>query len=170
MAAEQNPSLHIDNDWKKQAQEEKRRLAEQAEKAKASPPAGAGGSPSAGLSAGGAGTATAVPSDPRGSAAGAAPGGRASARGAQQRELPPPSFNTLIQTLVTQSLFYLGDLSPRGGEPMLNLDMAKHNIDLLGVLEEKTKGNLSPEEKRMLDAALYETRMRYISVASQFIS
>ena len=173
MAAEQNPSLHIDTDWKKQAQEEKRRLAEQAEKAKASPPPGAAaGSPTSMPDAGPGGIpGAAAPVDPRGPSAGAATAGRPSSRtGQSQRELPPPSFATLVQTLVTQSLFYLGDLSPRGGEPMLNLDMAKHNIDLLSVLEEKTANNLTPEEKRMLDAALYETRMRYIGVASQFIS
>jgi hypothetical protein len=173
MAAEQNPSLHIDTDWKKQAQEEKRRLAEEAERAKAPPPGPPGAGAAAMPGAGAAAAPTGAPVDPRGSAAGAATTGRApaSARGAgQQRELPPPSFATLVQTLVTQSLFYLGDLSPRGGEPMVNLDLAKHNIDLLGVLEEKTANNLAPEEKRLLDAALYETRMRYISVASQFIS
>jgi hypothetical protein len=160
--------LHIDTDWKKQAQEEKRRLAEQAEKAKgaAPPPTGAGAPAGTGAAA-----ATAAPSDPRGATPSAATGARPSTRGgAQQRELPPASFATLVQTLVTQALFYLGDLSPRGGEPMLNLDMAKHNIDLLGVLEEKTRNNLAPEEQRLLDAALYESRMRYISVASQFIS
>jgi hypothetical protein len=47
--------------------------------------------------------------------------------------------------------------------------MAKHHIDSLAVLEEKTKGNLSEEEKKMLDAALYETRMRFVSIAQQMI-
>ena len=84
--------------------------------------------------------------------------------------MPPPSLATLVQSLLTQVLFYLGDLAPRGQQPSINLDMAKHNVDLLNVLEEKTKGNLSEEEKRLLDAALYETRMRYVNVASQFIS
>ncbi len=71
---------------------------------------------------------------------------------------------------MTQALFYLGDLSARGNEPTVNLDMAKHQIDTLGVLEDKTKGNLNDEEKKALDTALYETRMRFVSVASQFIS
>jgi hypothetical protein len=47
--------------------------------------------------------------------------------------------------------------------------MAKHQIDTLGLLEEKTANNLTPEEKRVLDSALYETRMRYVNVASQYI-
>ena len=66
---------------------------------------------------------------------------------------------------MTQVLFYLGDLAPRGGEPTVSLDLAKHHIDTLGILEAKTKGNLSPEEQRLLDAALYETRMRYVTVS-----
>jgi hypothetical protein len=156
--AEEQPSLHIDTDWKKQAQEEKRRLAEQ-EKAKAeqpkptSPPPFAGGAPAPGPEA---------PARPRaGSPARGAPG---------QRELPPPSFAALVQSIVTQILFYLGDLTPRGSEPMINLDMAKHQIDILGVLEDKTKNNLTDEEKHLLDAALYETRMRYVNVASQYVT
>ena len=87
---------------------------------------------------------------------------------AGQRELPPASFATLVQSILTQVLYYLGDLATRGGEPMINLDMAKHNIDTLSVMEEKTRGNLSDEEKRLLDAALYEARMRYVALASRY--
>jgi len=76
----------------------------------------------------------------------------------------------MVQSIVTQALFYLGDLAVRGGEPVVNLDMAKHHIDTLAVLEEKTKNNLTPEEQRLLDGALYEARMRYVNVASQYIS
>jgi hypothetical protein len=156
--AEQNPSLHIDNDWKKQAQEEKRKLAE-AEKAKsaASAPATTAGGSDASATAG----AAREGASPRSATA---PG---AARG--QREMPPATFATLVQSIVTQALFYLGDLAPRGQEPTVNLDMAKHQIDLLGVLEEKSANNLGADEQKMLDAALYEARMRYINVASQFL-
>jgi hypothetical protein len=154
--AEEQPSLHIDTDWKKQAQEEKRKLAEQEKQRQqastAAPP-----------------TPSSPPSGPTPGAAPASARSASAARGAA-RELPPPSFATLVQSIVTQILFYLGDLSARGGEPSLNLDMAKHQIDTLGVLEEKTKGNLTPEEQQLLDAALYETRMRYVAVASQMVS
>jgi hypothetical protein len=143
--AEEKPSIHIDTDWKRQAQEEKKRLVEEEarkarESAAAAPPATAG------------------PSSPRSAAAPGRPRG----------ELPPASFPTLVQSILTQVLYYLGDLTTRGSEPNVNLDMAKHQIDILGVLEEKTRGNLTPEEKSLLDTALYETRMRYVSVASQF--
>jgi hypothetical protein len=141
---EEKPSLHIDTDWKRQAQEEKKRLAEEeARKAKetsaAAPAAAAPGAPA-----------------PRG----AAPRGRG--------ELPPANFPTLVQSILTQILFYLGDLTQRGSEPNVNLDMAKHQIDIMGILEEKTRGNLSEDEQKLLDTALYEARMRYVSVASQF--
>ena len=162
--SEEQPSLHIDTDWKKQAQEEKRRLAEQEkQRSPAAPPP-----PMPGQTASVAAT-EAAPTESRR----ASTGGRTSgaARGAPgEREAPPANFATLVQSIVTQILFYLGDLAPRGGEPMLNLDMAKHQIDMLGVLDEKTQGNLTDEERRMLDAALYETRMRYVAMASQMVS
>jgi hypothetical protein len=157
--SDEKPSLHIDTDWKKQAQEEKRKLAE-AEKAKAEQAAKAPATPPPFV-----GATTAAP--PAGTTApGTAPrGGRPG-----QRELPPPSFASLTQSIVTQILFYLGDLAPRGSEPQINLDMAKHQIDILGILEEKTKNNLTDEERHLLDAALYETRMRYVNVASQYVT
>ena len=153
---DETPSLHIDTDWKKQAQEEKRRLAEQERAKKES-----AGAPAASAPAGSSGgVASANP-----------PSSAASARGARtQREAPEASFSSLVQGLMTQALFYLGDLAPRGSEPQVNLDMAKHQIDTLGVVEEKTKGNLTDDEKRLLDAALYEVRMRYVNVASQYIT
>ena len=136
--------LHIDTDWKKQAQEEKRKLAEEEAKtaAQAPPPAVAAPAPGA-------------------------PAGRRPGRSG--REMPPASFGSLINTLMTQALFYLGDLAPQGSEPTVNLDMAKHQVDTLSLLEEKTKGNLTEEEQRLLDTALYETRTRYVNVASQYI-
>ena len=140
--AEEKPSLHIDTDWKKQAQEEKKRLTEQEQK-KAAPPAA-----------------------PKPSTAEPAGMPRAGA-GRGERGLPPATFTTLVQSIVTQVLFYLGELSARGAEPNVNLDMAKHNIDMLGVIEEKSKGNLTPEEQSLLDGALYEARMRYVSIAQQ---
>ena len=160
--AEEKSSLHVDTDWKKQAQEEKRKLAEEAEKRKvqATAPAGV---------VGGSASAAAATAPPPGGAQAA--GRQAGARGAGaagQRELPQASFATLVQSILTQVLFYLGDLSTRGQEPMINLDMAKHNIDTLSVIEEKTRGNLSDEEKRLLDAALYEGRMRYVALASRY--
>lgn len=147
--------LHIDSDWKKQAQEEKKRLAEQeaAAKAKAAAPVAPAGAVATSATA------------PAAAAGGRAAGGR---RGRASDEMPEAGVGTLVQSLVTQVLYYLGDVAARGMEPMVNFEMAKHNLDTLGVLEEKTKGNLTPEEQQMLDAALYETRMRYIGMASRY--
>ena len=173
MADDEKLSLHVDTDWKKQAQEEKRRLAEQQQRAAAAPPPprgappGMGIPPSPGAPAAGPGPVAAPPgaAAPRGPAGG--PAGSPGTRG--RREQPVASFATLVQSVMTQALFYLGELAPQGGEPMLNLDMAKHQIDTLGILEEKTVNNLTPDEQRLLDAALYETRTRFIAVSQQFI-
>ena len=51
----------------------------------------------------------------------------------------------------------------------MDLDLAKHHLDTLTMLEEKTKNNLSMEEQSILDAALYETRTRFVNVASQLL-
>jgi len=146
--AEEQPSLHIDTDWKKQAQEEKRRLAEQEQKRQEQERA----------------------TRPTPAAPVAVPVGAPAPRaGRGTRETPPPSIGSIIQSIWTQAMLYLGELAPSGMEPMLNLDMAKHQIDLLSILEDKTKGNLSPEEQHLLDGILYEARTRFISVASQFL-
>ena len=80
--------------------------------------------------------------------------------------LPPASFATLVSGLVTQILFALGAIEdPQTRRRYRNLAMAKHHIDTLAVLEEKTGGNLTEEEKKLLDNALYEVRMRYVQVA-----
>jgi len=164
--AEDKPSLHIDDDWKKQAQEEKRRLAEQQQKAAAAPPAPR--VPPPGLGVPPAAAPGMAPADPRGAPTAAAPaGGARAARG--QRQVPEASFASLVQSILTQALFYLGELSPYGGEPTLNLDMARLQVDTLGVLEQKTVNNLTDDEKRLIDAALYDVRTRFVAVASQFI-
>ena len=164
MAEDEKLSLHVDTDWKKQAQEEKRRLAEQQQRAAAAPPPPRPTPPGLGGLAGAAPmTPPGAPSSP------GAPAGRSAAASRGRRELPGASFATLVQSVMTQALFYLGELAPQGAEPTLNLDMAKHQIDTLTVLEEKTANNLNEDERRLLDAALYETRTRFIAVAQQFI-
>ena len=153
--------LQIDSDWKKQAQEEKRKLAEQAEqKAKGGASAPAGGSGGAG---GGSGSRTGGGPGATGMAGGA-PGG-----GTPQRERPAASFTSLVQSLATQALYYLGELAVGSAEPIVDLDLAKHHIDSIGVLETKTRGNLDPAEQQSLDAALYDCRMRFVSIAQQMI-
>ncbi len=138
------PTIQIDSDWKRQAQEEKRKLAEQEAKSKP------------------AASSAAVPASAGPSSAGA------SARPAQ-RELPEPSFATLVQSTMTQALYYLGELGEEGDQPTFSLDMARYHIDTLGVLESKTKGNLTPQEQQLLDQALYDLRGRFVGIARQMI-
>lgn len=131
---DESPKLHIDTDWKAQAQQEKKRLAEQAK-------ARGGEEQQASRAAPGSG---------------GAPGG-----------LPPANFETLVSTMATQALFAMGAIAdPRTGQPHQNLDLARHHIDMLSVLEEKTKGNLSEEESTLLASTTYELRTRYVQLAS----
>jgi hypothetical protein len=68
--------------------------------------------------------------------------------------------------LSTQALMYLGQIpDPQTGKGIIALDMAKVHIDLLGVLEEKTKGNLTPDEDRDLKAMLGELRMVFVEIS-----
>lgn len=82
------------------------------------------------------------------------------------RELPAATFVTLVNSLVTQVLIALaGYEDPKTKRRYVDLDLAKHFIDTLAVLEEKTGGNLTDEEKKLLDRGLYETRLQYVQVA-----
>ena len=79
-------------------------------------------------------------------------------------ELPPASFPMLVSTLATQALVALGQLAdPLAGQPMLNLPIARHFIDTLALLEQKTKGNLSADESAMLTEVLHQLRMAFVS-------
>lgn len=78
---------------------------------------------------------------------------------------PPASFEFLIASFIMQAQMQMGMFAPpdsEGEENKPNLAWAKHAIDLLGVLDEKTKGNLTLEEKRMLENSLTELRFRYV--------
>jgi hypothetical protein len=77
------------------------------------------------------------------------------------RPLPPADFATLVLSLGSSVLMYMGE-APEGNKAQRNLPMAKHAIDLLTVLEEKTKGNLSSEEEHILGSLLFDLRLRYV--------
>ena len=82
------------------------------------------------------------------------------------RELPPASFSTLVSSLVAQIFMALGGVEdPETKKRYVDLDLAKHHVDMLAVIEEKTAGHLSEDEKKLLDQALYETRMQYVQMA-----
>lgn len=84
----------------------------------------------------------------------------------QRTNLPEPSFEELLNILVMQAMAALGMLSGPGGQRMPpDLGAAKHFIDMLQLLEDKTKGNLTPEEQALLDQVLYQTRMLFVQLA-----
>lgn len=79
------------------------------------------------------------------------------------RSLPPADFATLVLSLGSSAVMYLGQSDePDGKKPARNFPMAKHAIDLLTVLEAKTKGNLSAEEEQILESLLFDLRLRYV--------
>jgi hypothetical protein len=82
--------------------------------------------------------------------------------------LPPGTFAALVSMLTTQALFALGLIRVRGEEEREpDLEMARYNIDILEMLSEKTKGNLTPEEQKMLKSTLSDLRMGFVSVVNQ---
>jgi hypothetical protein len=82
--------------------------------------------------------------------------------------LPPIDFPTFILSLATSAQVHLGVLpNPSTGKEERHLTLAKETIDLLGILREKTKGNLTPDEERLFDHILYDLRMIYVEQGKQ---
>ena len=108
----------VDEDWKKQAREEKKRLAKETDGQALGPP-------------------------------------------------PEPSFSMIVSSFVAQALIALGQIeSPIDGPRTQDLEAAKFSIDMLQVIQDKTAGNLADDEQEMLEAALYDLRMRYVQASS----
>jgi hypothetical protein len=82
--------------------------------------------------------------------------------------LPPASFSFLVLSLRAQAEMQLGlMLFGQEEKPEPDLDMARHTIDMLGILLEKTKGNLVIEEQRLLENSLTELRFRFVQVSGE---
>ena len=76
-------------------------------------------------------------------------------------------FSTFILSLNTSALIHLGDLpDPQSKQRTTNIEAAKHTIEILEIIKDKTTGNLSEEEGKLLDDVLYDLRMKYVKVAS----
>jgi hypothetical protein len=115
--------LHVDDDWKSQAEKEKEKLAGTASTHKPAPRHGA---------------------------------------------IPPATFSLMVQQFTTQAMMAFGVIQhPITQKAERDLEAAKHYIDMLGVLAEKTKGNLTAEEQKLLDATLYELRMTYVEMTKK---
>jgi hypothetical protein len=86
--------------------------------------------------------------------------------GAQSGELPPANFQMLVGTLASQAVMGLGAVrDPKTGGVVVDLDAARFAIDLLAVIEDKTKGNLTDEETKEVSQALAELRQRFVQVS-----
>jgi hypothetical protein len=91
------------------------------------------------------------------------PEGAASQETARDFKMPKITFATFIFSLNTSVLMHLGLIEdPATGEKSVNLPIAKQTIDILGMMEEKTRGNLSKDEESMLKNILYDLRILYV--------
>lgn len=116
------PSLHVDSDWKLQAEAERARLAEKE----------------------------------------AALNARSGAGGPDQ--LPPAEFRSLVGMLASQAVMGLGTMADQQGRVVVDLEGSRFAIDLLQVLADKTKGNLTAEEQGELDEVVRELNMRFAAI------
>ncbi|MBW2135627.1 MAG: DUF1844 domain-containing protein [Deltaproteobacteria bacterium] len=82
--------------------------------------------------------------------------------------LPEITFSSFLISLSSSAFLHLGELpDPVTGEKKKDLPLAKQTIDLLGLLREKTRNNLTPEEENLFDHMLYDLRMRYVKEVSR---
>ncbi len=140
----EEPKLIIDEDWKTQVQREKEELKQKLEADEAQTSESVSASDLEELS-----SSAQTP--------------------VEKLEPPPPaSFTLLVTTLATQAMAAMGLMPGDDGEPPpVNLDFAKHFVDMLSVLEDKTQGNLNEVEKNYLRDALHQLRMAFVAVSKQ---
>jgi len=87
---------------------------------------------------------------------------------ANEEFFPELTFTTFLLSLSTSAIVSLGELpDPLKNEQCVNLSLAKQTIHIIEILKEKTKGNLSDEEERLIDDMLYDLRLKYISAAKE---
>lgn len=92
-----------------------------------------------------------------------APAPESESEAEEQAPLPEVNFATFVFSLSSSAILHFGEIpDPTSGKKEKNLPMAKQTIDILGMLEEKTKGNLTDDEKDFLKNILYDLRMRYV--------
>ncbi|MGO8987962.1 MAG: DUF1844 domain-containing protein [bacterium] len=85
----------------------------------------------------------------------------------EQGPLPVIDFSQFIFSLSTSALIQLGEIQdPFTQKAEKNLPLAKQTIDLIGMLKEKTKGNLTPEEGKIIENLLYDLRMRFVKASA----
>ena len=86
----------------------------------------------------------------------------------RQESLPEINFSTFVISLSTQVLMHLGEIaSPLSGKVETDIPVAKQMIDILGMLREKTKGNLNPGEDCLMEDILFDLRMKYVEAVKK---
>jgi hypothetical protein len=154
------PKIIVDDDWKEQVAKEKE-LEREATEGRAeteSQPAGEAGSEPRSE----AGDESPSAEEPD---AAASPQTESEPSAGGANAPPPASFEVLVSMLFTQAMSLLGQMpDPSTGETKVNKAFAKHTIDTLEMLSEKTSGNLSEDEQKILSEALHALRMTFVSV------
>jgi hypothetical protein len=136
------PKIIVDDDWKTKAQEEKEQLQRKAEEKAGQQAAAPGSEADEPESSGDESPHAEIP-------------------------LPAASFAFLVTTIATQGMAMLGQIPMPDGKPVVMLDHAKHHIDTLAILQEKTRGNLEAGEMVMLNNVLHDLRMAYVAAQKQ---
>ena len=77
---------------------------------------------------------------------------------------PAMSFDQLVQSVYLTSLMQLGGTTREGQQPQVDIIGARQSIDMLGILQEKTKGNLTPAETQLIESALFELRLAFLEI------
>ena len=86
--------------------------------------------------------------------------------GRDASSLPAVDFHTFVLSLGSSALLHLGELEhPDGGPAEKDLPLAKHTIDILSMLEEKTRGNLTSAEEKLMESLLYDLRLRFVNAS-----
>lgn len=88
------------------------------------------------------------------------------AKAPESAHLGPVGFEHLVQSMYMTAMMALGAGTKPGEKPRIDLMGARQTIDLLGVLGEKTKGNLTADEQRLLESALFELRMMFLEITN----
>lgn len=94
--------------------------------------------------------------------------GVAGERSAAEENLKEINFSTFVFSLSTQALMHLGEIpNPLTGKVESDIPVAKQMIDIIGVLREKTRGNLDEGEEKLMDDVLFNLRMRYVDAVKK---
>jgi hypothetical protein len=86
----------------------------------------------------------------------------------EEARLPDINFSTFVISLSTQALMHLGEIpNPLSGKEERDIPVAKHMIDIVGMLNEKTRGNLDAGEAKLMEDILFDLRMKYVEAVKR---